>query len=145
MGEDYFDQTVLNGKIAFLESQLSDKQKEVDYYRKVAREVGHKRLVEVHQMYQMIEERNTAERKLEKVIEELQEALEEVRTLQGFLPICASCKKIRDDRGYWNQIEQYIQEHSAVKFTHGLCPECIEKYYGKEDWCDQGNFIVSEE
>jgi hypothetical protein len=63
----------------------------------------------------------------ERLIRELQEALDKVKTLSGFLPICASCKKIRDDKGYWGQIEQYIREHSEVEFTHSLCPECYQK------------------
>jgi hypothetical protein len=52
-----------------------------------------------------------------------------VRTLRGILPICASCKKIRDDKGYWNQLESYIRDHSEAEFSHSLCPECIEKLY----------------
>ena len=63
------------------------------------------------------------------IIADLQEALAKVKTLSGFLPICASCKKIRDDRGYWNQIEAYIAEHSEAEFSHGICPECSEKLY----------------
>ena len=64
----------------------------------------------------------------------LQKALDEVETLNGLLPICASCKKIRDDKGYWNQIESYIESHSEARFSHGLCPDCAEKLYGKETW-----------
>ncbi len=64
----------------------------------------------------------------EKLILELQEALANIKTLSGLIPICASCKKIRDDKGYWNQLEKYIIEHSGAKFTHGLCPECAEKF-----------------
>jgi hypothetical protein len=63
------------------------------------------------------------------VIAELQKALKKVKTLSGFLPICASCKKIRDDQGYWNQIEVYISEHSEAEFSHGICPECAQKLY----------------
>ena len=63
------------------------------------------------------------------MIHELQNALHEIETLQGILPICAKCKKIRDDQGYWNQIESYISKHSKATFTHGLCPECIAKLY----------------
>lgn len=63
-------------------------------------------------------------------VQELQEALTEVKTLSGMLPICSSCKKIRDDRGYWNQIEAYIREHSEAEFTHSICPECTERLYG---------------
>ena len=62
-------------------------------------------------------------------IKELHKALEEVKTLSGFLPICAACKKIRDDKGYWNQIEAYISEHSEAEFSHGICPECAKKLY----------------
>jgi len=65
---------------------------------------------------------------------ELLESLEKVKLLSGFLPICASCKKIRDDKGYWNQIEQYISDHANVEFSHGICPECSEKSYGKQQW-----------
>ena len=63
------------------------------------------------------------------VIFELHKALDKVKTLSGFLPICASCKKIRDDKGYWNQIEAYISEHSEAEFSHGICPECTKKLY----------------
>ncbi|MFH0991464.1 MAG: two-component regulator propeller domain-containing protein [bacterium] len=58
------------------------------------------------------------------------EAMAQVRTLRGFLPICAKCKKIRDDKGYWTQIEQYIHDHSEAEFSHGICPDCVEKLYG---------------
>jgi hypothetical protein len=57
------------------------------------------------------------------------EAVAKIKVLSGFLPICASCKKIRDDQGYWNQIEAYIQDHSEAEFTHGLCPDCIRRLY----------------
>jgi hypothetical protein len=58
--------------------------------------------------------------------------MKEINTLRGFLPICANCKKIRDDRGYWTQIEIYISKHSEAEFSHGLCPECMVKLYGRE-------------
>lgn len=76
-----------------------------------------------------IKYRNQTEEKKEMLILDLQKTLKEVKTLRGLLPICASCKKIRDDKGYWNQIEGYIQEHSDVKFSHGICRECAKKYY----------------
>ncbi|MCP3941260.1 MAG: DUF3365 domain-containing protein [Desulfobacteraceae bacterium] len=69
-----------------------------------------------------------------KTINKLKNALTKVKQLSGLLPICALCKKIRDDRGYWNQIESYIHDHSDAKFSHGICPECSDKQYGKEDW-----------
>jgi hypothetical protein len=61
--------------------------------------------------------------------EELRKALAEVRTLRGLLPICSHCKRVRDDRGYWRQLESYLREHSHVDFTHGVCPECLKRYY----------------
>ena len=73
--------------------------------------------------------RKQAEREKEQLIVKLQKALSEVKTLRGFLPICASCKKIRDDKGYWNRIETYIRNHSEAQFSHGLCPECARKLY----------------
>jgi PAS domain S-box-containing protein len=69
-----------------------------------------------------------AQAEREGLIAELRKALAEVKTLSGLLPICASCKKIRDDRGYWNSVEGYIQARSQATFTHGLCPDCIKKY-----------------
>ncbi len=66
---------------------------------------------------------------VEKRTEKLREAVSKVKTLSGFLPICASCKKIRDDKGYWNQIESYIREHSEAEFSHSICPDCAEKLY----------------
>lgn len=63
------------------------------------------------------------------LVRQLQDALANIKTLRGLLPICASCKKIRDDHGYWNQLETYIGAHSDAEFTHGLCPECARKLY----------------
>jgi hypothetical protein len=65
----------------------------------------------------------------ERLIDELQQALSEVKTLSGLLPMCASCKGIRDDQGYWNQLEEYLEKHSDAQFSHGICPECVKKLY----------------
>ncbi len=65
----------------------------------------------------------------EQVIRDLRNALQQVRTLKGLIPICASCKKIRNDGGYWEQIEVYIAEHSDADFSHGLCPDCMRRLY----------------
>jgi hypothetical protein len=73
--------------------------------------------------------REQSEEKREKLILELKGALDEIKTLQGILPICANCKKIRDDTGYWNQIEKYISEHSGATFSHGICPDCMAELY----------------
>jgi hypothetical protein len=67
-----------------------------------------------------------------KLVEELRKALSEVKQLSGILPICASCKQIRDDEGYWKQIESYISDHSEAQFSHGICPECVKKLYPEQ-------------
>ena len=76
-----------------------------------------------------ITERKQAEKERERLIGELQEALAKVKTLSGLLPICASCKRIRNDQGYWQQIEAYIRDHSEAEFSHSVCPECAKEFY----------------
>ena len=75
-----------------------------------------------------IERQRTLEER-ERLISELRQALTRVKQLSGLLPMCASCKKIRDDKGYWNQLEAYISDHSEADFSHGICPECAKKLY----------------
>jgi hypothetical protein len=75
------------------------------------------------------EELETSNKQREALILELRESLATIKQLRGILPICASCKKIRDDKGYWNQIESYIHEHSEAEFSHGICPDCAKKLY----------------
>jgi len=81
------------------------------------------------QLKSEIHEREKLQAEREKIIEDLQNALNEIKQLSGMLPICANCKKIRDDKGYWNQLEAYISKHSEAVFSHGICPECAEKLY----------------
>lgn len=76
-----------------------------------------------------ITDRKKAEQERERLVNDLQEALAQVKTLKGFIPICASCKNIRDDEGYWQQIESYLSDHADVEFSHGICPACVEKLY----------------
>ena len=76
-----------------------------------------------------ITQRKKMELKNASLITELKDALSKVKTLSGLLPICSSCKKVRDDKGYWNQIEEYIQKHSDADFTHSICPHCAEQIY----------------
>lgn len=66
--------------------------------------------------------------------ESLRKALDEVKTLTGLLPICASCHKIRNDSGYWEKVESYVEKHSHAQFSHSLCPDCSDKLYGDQDW-----------
>lgn len=78
--------------------------------------------------------RKLLEQEREGLIKELQTALKEVKTLSGMLPICSHCKKVRDDEGYWNQIENYLQEHTGARFSHGICTDCAEELYGDQEW-----------
>jgi len=84
---------------------------------------AHNDLIDI---YRQLEQKNI---ELEKLNQNLQHALTEVKTLSGLLPICAHCKKIRDDQGYWNQIETYMAKRIDVEFTHGICPSCAKKFF----------------
>jgi len=72
------------------------------------------------------------ERERARLTKELQEALTTIKTLSGLLPICAWCKSVRDDSGYWMRVEQYVEEHSHATFSHSVCPECASRYFGPE-------------
>lgn len=82
-----------------------------------------------NEMHHEMEERIQMQIDKDQLIFELKDALSKVKTLSGLLPICAACKKIRDDKGYWNQIESYIRGHSEAEFSHSICPECARKVY----------------
>jgi hypothetical protein len=69
------------------------------------------------------------DREQQELIKNLQSALKEIKTLRGIVPICSFCKKIRDDKGYWSQVDAYVSQHTDAKFSHGVCPECMEKHY----------------
>lgn len=69
----------------------------------------------------------------------LEESLSEIKTLKGILPICANCKKIKDDKGYWSEVETYIQNHTDAEFSHGLCENCTIELYGNEKWFKKKN------
>jgi len=73
---------------------------------------------------------------------DLRKALEEVNTLEGIIPICSNCKKIRDDDGYWDQVDSYLSAHTHVHFSHSICPECVSKLYPE---LDLNEFISSSE
>lgn len=80
-----------------------------------------------------ITERKRLEEEHRHAIAELKEALARVKVLRGLLPICSCCKMVRDDGGYWKEIENYIREHTDAEFTHGLCPDCLQRYYAEID------------
>ena len=110
-----------DGHLVTLETSgvpVFNEEGEIVYYRGVDRDIT---------------ERKRVEKENEEHIKELKDALENVKILSGLLPICSNCKKIRDDKGYWNQIEAYLDTHADVKFTHGICPDCIKKLYPEFD------------
>ena len=88
---------------------------------------------EAYTLIRDITDRKRTEKEKEKLIKDLQDALGQLKTLKGLLPICSACKKIRDDKGYWNQIDAYISKHSEAEFTHGICPGCAKKLYPELD------------
>jgi len=99
-----------------------------DWTLKAVKDTGGQVIGLVFSLYETTERKRYQE-KMDQLIFELKKALAKVRTLSGFLPICSSCKKIRDDKGYWEQIEVYIRDHSDAEFSHGICPECMKKLY----------------
>jgi len=84
-------------------------------------------------IFRDITERKKVEEERERMFKELEKALNEVKTLSGLFPICAWCKKIRDDKGYWEGVEQYIEQHTQAEFSHGVCPECKNKFFPADE------------
>jgi hypothetical protein len=117
MIEAVYKLALADGRIIWLKDQA-----EIEMYPEDRTSLSLGCLTEVTKEMEAAEER-------ERLVAALQEALANVKQLSGLLPICASCKKIRDDRGYWNQIEEYIRKHSDADFSHGFCPSCMEKLY----------------
>ncbi|MGO9614475.1 MAG: PAS domain S-box protein [Dissulfurispiraceae bacterium] len=115
------------------ESKLAEK--ELNTYRNHLEKVIGERTIELlranKRLHLDLAERKRMEAEKEKLVMELQRALSEIKALRGLLPVCAWCRKIRDDNGYWHKIEQYIESHSDAKFTHGICPQCIEEMQKK--------------
>lgn len=102
----------------------------IDYINKPIKKL--ELLVRVRSILRLKEEtdhRKAHERELEETVEQLRKAISELKTLSGLLPICSYCKKIRDDKGYWQQVDSYITEHSTAGFSHSICPECLKEHY----------------
>jgi hypothetical protein len=100
----------------WLPEEEVERKKQVDYLRKLEDEIS---------------ERKKVEKEKEALISKLQTTLSELKTLRGILPICSFCKKIRDDEGYWEQVEVNIKQRSDADFSHGVCPECTKKHYSQ--------------
>ncbi|RJR15269.1 MAG: PAS domain S-box protein [Nitrospiraceae bacterium] len=106
-------------------------EEELNRYREHLEELVRERTSELSRLNDKLNKDIAARKLAEKVqgnlIRELKEALRKIKTLTGLIPICAWCKKIRDDQGYWKKVETYIREHSDASFTHGICPDCLKK------------------
>jgi len=100
-----------------------------DHLEEMVRERTEQLLHLNQQLQAEILEHERAEEEKEKLIIELTDALANIKQLKGLIPICASCKKIRDDQGFWNDVEAYIGQHSEAEFSHGICPDCTKKLY----------------
>ncbi len=128
----------LTNAFGFMETRLGNNIRDMENYQKNLKELVYERTQELSSanknLRQEITERELVEQQREKLIKDLQEALDKVKTLSGLLPICANCKKIRDDQGYWNNLEAYLEQHSEVLFTHSMCKDCSDDLYGIEKW-----------
>ncbi len=120
-------------EIGALESAFNQMSRDLAEYHGKMQELVKIRTEELdkanRQLKQEIADRVAIEKERKKLINELQDSLQKVKMLSGLLPICASCKKIRDDEGYWSQIESYIRDRSEAQFSHSICPECAKKLY----------------
>lgn len=128
---------VLAGQTDVREFRIRRQDGEVRWLRDHARPIWDEqqgRVVRIYAAAQDTTERRQAHEERERLVLELQDALSKVKTLKGLLPICASCKKIRNDQGYWTSVEAYILQHSDAEFTHGICPDCARTLY--PDFCE---------
>jgi AmiR/NasT family two-component response regulator len=118
------------GVVAYLRKPLNTEQLPGILSMAIARFADIQELRQLNNDLQKeIEERKRIEQKNQQLIENLNNALQKITKLHGLLPICARCKKVKDDQGYWQEVEQYLEEHSAVEFSHGLCPSCTKELY----------------
>lgn len=122
---------VLAGDSFILEEEYGDTDLERRYYENIYNPIidENDNVAGLTVFLTDITARKKLELEKEQLIEDLRTALHEVKNLSGLLPICANCKKIRDDKGYWRRVESYIQEHSEAQFSHSICPDCIKELY----------------
>lgn len=127
----------VDGKLSGILVLLDDKPiKDTEFYAAIVEFLAVRAGTELERYYieenlkQLVSERTF---ELEKSNQELQKALNEIKTLRGIVPICSKCKKIRDDKGFWQQVESYVSKHSNASFSHAICPECTMEYYNELD------------
>jgi PAS domain S-box-containing protein len=129
--ERFIEQIEIHGEVKGLESAWNRNDGSIVFVREGARAVRDSQGTTLYYdgTVEDITERKRVEEERELLVRELKDALENVKTLSGLVPICAHCKKIRDDKGYWNQLEQYLVEHTDANLTHGICPDCTKLYF----------------
>ena len=121
-----------DGKIHEHDTEVTDKEGNTIYFHctaNVALKDGDGIPTRVIEISRDITELKKAEAEKDRLIEQLKEASEKIKTLNRLLPICASCKKIRNDQGYWQQVEDYLHDNAEILFSHSICPSCMEKLY----------------
>jgi CheY-like chemotaxis protein len=114
---------------AFADDETLDRAKVTEPFGYIVKPIDDR---ELHISIEMALYKHRMEMERKRLTEELRSALDQVKTLKGLLPICAWCKKIRDDKGYWDDVEAYVQKHTDATFTHGICPDCIKKMEAEE-------------
>jgi integral membrane sensor domain MASE1 len=119
----------LVGTALLLGAALRERRRAEDELREVGKELERRVEERTAALNAELEVRIRAEQGQERLLQELQGALAHVKTLSGLLPICSVCKKIRDDQGYWTQVERYISDHTDAQFSHGICPDCLQRVY----------------
>jgi len=157
---DYLGNEALNNLFPYLSSEIMDLYKntinQIIFQKQVKKgneilhfEVKISKMLDISEKFvgcvvimNDITQRKQAEEQKDRLVLELQKAPFEVKTLSGLLPICSHCKKIRDDKGYWNSIESYIHEQSEAEFSHSICQECAKKYYPDLDIYDENGDVT---
>jgi hypothetical protein len=110
-------------------TELAESKSKLEFLNNALDERSNELAIANELLKDKIRDHEKAEEEKSNLIIELQEALSEVKKLSGFLPICSSCKKIRDDKGYWSEVEQYVSAHSDAEFSHSICPDCMRSLY----------------
>jgi CheY-like chemotaxis protein len=109
---------------AYADEEMLDRAKITEPFGYIVKPIEDR---DLHISIEMALYKHKMEMERERLISELKDALAHIKTLRGLLPMCAWCKKIRDDKGYWAQVEVYMEKHLDATFTHGICPECLKK------------------
>ena len=144
--ENYHTRYEMFKRFGHLEKALESHEKYLEIKEELNNEEKMRQIAEIRTKYESEKKEKEAEIyrlksvELAEANEKLQEAFDRIKVLKGLIPICAQCKKVRDDKGFWSQVEEYFSQHSDVEFSHGLCPECLSGFYDDnienkvEDW-----------